>query len=57
MSQIEIIVDEHIWDISKGLFSFRTYGIDSVVWYAVFQFLFQREQNHEYPPPPLITTL
>ena len=38
MSQIEFIVDKHIWDISEGFFSIRTCGIDSVVWYTVFSF-------------------
>ena len=60
MSQIEFIVDKHIWDILKGLFSIRTCGIDSVVWYAVFSFCqcnfyfsASRCINPEYPPLPL----
>ena len=28
MSQIEFIVDKHIWDISKGIFSIGICGID-----------------------------
>ena len=37
--EIEFIVDKHIWDISKGLFSIRTCGIDSVVWFCLFDLI------------------